>query len=245
MKKEIYDNSVKILLDESKYYDKEKIEIKSILKSISLNNKEIVDVGAGVGRLALPLVRYAKNIIALDSNDKLKNYYKTIKNPKLKFICSNAEKYLKSRKSDIFIFAWPSLNKRLVRVIKKSMHSKSRLIVFIPKDNSDYESIVEKIGVFNKRESMKHGLDKKQFLVFLEQEFEIVKKKLLKTRYTYKNKFIAFDGIKENIEFWFNLKLKVKQLDRLKRIVRTHNNDNRKVVFSELVYFYILKNKKQ
>jgi 16S rRNA G966 N2-methylase RsmD len=238
MKKEVYDNSVKTLLDESKYYDKEQVEIKTILNNINLDNKKIVDIGAGVGRLALPLTKYAKNVIALDSNNKLMNYYKTIKNPKLKFIYNKAEKYLKNKQFDTFIFAWPPLDKKLVRVIKKSMHEKSQLIIFIPNNNSDYESIMEKIGIISNSESKKYSLNKQKFLKFLERDFKVIKKDLLKTKYTYQNKSVAFNKIKENINFWYDVELTTEQLNQLKMIINLHNNH--KVLFNELVYFYIL-----
>lgn len=245
MKKEMLDNSVKILIDESKYYDKEKIEIKSILNNINLSNQEIVDVGAGVGRLSLPLTEYAKKIIALDCNEKLKNYYKNIKNPKLKFICDKAKKYLKNKQFGIFIFAWPPLDKQLVRVIKRSMYDKGKLIVFIPKNNSDYESIVEKIEIINKNESVRYSQNKQQFLNFLEREFKVIKKNLIKTKYAYQNKIIAFDKIKENIEFWDGIKLTAEQLTKLREIISSHNTPKDKIIFNELVYFYILEKQRK
>ncbi len=205
------------------------------------HNKKIIDVGAGIGRLSLPLSKYAKNIISLDSNNKLKNYYKDIKNLKLKFICNNAEKYLKNKTADIFIFAWPPLEKKLVNTIKKSMHKESKLIVFIPKDNSEYESLVNKIGIINKSESKIYNQNKKHFSNFLEQEFKVIKKQLLKTKYTYKNKIHAFDSIKENIEFWYNIKLTSEQTKKLNDLINKHKES--KPIFNELVYFYILKNK--
>lgn len=177
-------------------------------------------------------------MVILDSDNLLRNYYKKIKNPRLKFVCNKAEEYLKDKTFDVFIFAWPPLNKQLVRVIKKSMHNESKLVVILPKNDSDYESIVEKIGVINACDSIKYNKGKQKFLTLLEKEFKVIEKKLLKTKYTYQNNRVALNKIKKNIEFWYSVKLTATQLARLKKIISRHSSH--KVMFDESVYFYVL-----
>ncbi|MBS3090545.1 hypothetical protein J4433_02120 [Candidatus Pacearchaeota archaeon] len=59
---------LKSFIQDCRYYDLEKREIKTILKYVNLKNKTLLDAGTGIGRLAFPLSKYAKRIVAIDKN---------------------------------------------------------------------------------------------------------------------------------------------------------------------------------
>lgn len=232
-----------VFIGENLYYDPEKKEFKAILKYGKLKNKTVLDFGAGIGRLSFPISRYARRVIALDNNTRFKEYFKNKENKKVRFVNKRAEHYLKKKRTfDVIILAWPELNFRFIDLIKKSMHEKSVLIFITCNDNSDFESIIDKLDIFKKSYFEKSILKKKQFIESLKNEFKVSVKKRIRTRYVYPNEKIAFRILKKSVQVWYNLKLSNKLERRLERIIKRHKK-GRNIIFGEEIFFYVLNKK--
>lgn len=228
-----------IFIEDCKYYDPKKIEIKTILKYAKLKGKTILDIGAGIGRLSFPLSKYAKEVIALDKDKRLLLYFKKHKKKNVKFVNKKAENYLKKKKKfDIILLAWPLFNFNFIKFVKNVMH-KDSLFVFITCDNnSDYETIVKRLGVgkiadFNEKR-------KKRYIKLLTKNFKILIKKKINTEYVYPNEKIAFKVIKNSMKTWFNIKFNRKAEQRLKEIIYKRKKGT-KIEFGEKIWFYLLK----
>jgi len=224
-----------------KYYDSKKVEIKTILKNVNLKNKTILDIGAGIGRLSFPLAKFAKKVIALDKDKKFKEYFKKHKKQNLKFVNIEAEKYLKNKeKFDIILLAWPTFSYKFVKLVKNAMHKDSLFIFITCDNNSDFETIADKIDVVHKDYFKKDIKNKEKFMKILPKKFKLITKKKLKTNYFYPNKKIAFRILKNSLKMWFNIKLNSKSESNLNKLIDEHKQKN-KIIFKGEVWFYLMK----
>jgi len=235
-------NFLKAFVEDCRYYDRNQVELKSILKNVNLKNKRVIDIGAGIGRLSFPLSKYAKEIVALDNDKRFVKYYKKHKKKNLIFINKDASKYLNAEKQfDIFIIAWPTINFKFINLLKKSV-LKDSVIIFITCDNtSDFETIVDKLELFDKEKFKNDIMNKKKFIKKIEKNFKLIKKEKIKTEYLYPNKKIALKNIKNYLKLWFNITLKKKAQLRLIKIIDDHTLKNNQIKFEEKIFFMILK----
>ena len=229
-----------MFIEDCKYYDIENIELKSILKSVNVKEKTILDLGTGIGRLAFPLLKHAKKVVALDNDKRLEKYFRKNKKKNLTFVNQNAKKYIKGKKFDIILLAWPIFNFNFIEHVKNAMHKKSRFIFLTCDNNSDFETIVDKLGVVKKERFKKDVLNKNKFLEQLSKRFRVLIKKKLKTRYIYPNKKTAFRVIKNGIRMWFKINLNKKAEEKLIKLINKHKKKG-KIIFDEEIYLYILK----
>lgn len=236
-------NFLKAFIEDCRYYDPERIEVKTILNHVDLKGKTLLDIGTGIGRLAFPLAKCAKAVVALDKDKRFIPYFMKHKEKNVKFVNRNLESYLKvSRKFDILLIAWPTFDFKLMKLAKKAMH-KDSLCIFITCDNSsDWEKIVDKLGT-PKNKVYKYDLENKaKFLKRVQKEFNVQEKKKVITNFTYPNEKLAFRVLRNSIKMWFAVRFTPKIEERLKNIIKSHKKDG-KIVFVEEIWFYILKNK--
>lgn len=230
-----------MFIEDCKYYDTQKVEIKTILKNVDLKNKTILDIGAGIGRLSFPLAKFAKKVIALDKDKKFKEYFTKHKKKNLEFVNIEAEKYLnQGKKFDIILLAWPTLDYKFVKLIKNAMHKNSLFIFITCDNNSDFETIVDKIDVVHKNYFKKDIKNKEKFIQNLPKKFKLISKKKLKTDYIYPNKKIAFRILQNSLKMWFNIKLNNKSEFNLNKLINEHKQKN-KIIFKEEIWFYLMR----
>lgn len=235
-------NYLEMFFEDCKYYDLQKREVKTIVKHVDLKGKTVLDIGAGIGRLAFPLARYAKEVIAVDQDRRLSPYWKLHRRKNVKFINSTIEQYLKDRrKFDVILLAWPTLDSRIFSSLKKAMHEYSLLILLMCADDSDFESVVDKIGIVRKGYFNKSLQKKKKFLQLLSQTFQILHKEKIVTFYHYPSKEVAFRILNNSFKMWYSLNLSRKAEENLKKIIDRHKS-GKKVVFQEEDWFYFFKN---
>jgi len=229
-----------MFIEDCKYYDLENMELKLILKNVDLKDKTLLDVGTGIGRLAFPLTKYAKKVIALDSDERLEEYFKKRICKNLKFVNQKAEDYLKgNKKFDAILFAWPTFNINSLNLIKNAMYKKSKFVFITCDNNSDFETIVDKLGVVKKGKFDKDISNKKKFLNELPKRFKLTIKKRVKTKYRFPNEKTAFRVIKNGIKMWFGITLNEKSEKRLKDIISNHNQKEG-IIFKEKIHFYVM-----
>ena len=232
-------NYLKTFIEDSKYYDPKNIEVKTILKNVNLKGKTVLDIGAGIGRLSFPLAKYAKKIVVLDQDKRLKSYFKKHKKENIEFVNQKAKEYLKdNEKFDIILLAWPTFDFQFLDLIKNAMH-KSSIFVFITCDNnSDYETIINKLDT---GKGFDHDISNKQkFMEILPKKFNILIKEKIKTEYIYPNEKEAFRIIKSSMTLWFDTKFNKKVDEKLLGIINNHKKGN-KIKFGEEIYFYLSK----
>jgi len=230
-----------IFIEDCRYYDPRNIELKTILKYVKLKGKTLLDVGTGVGRLSFPLSKYVKEIVSLDKDKRFLEYFRGKKRKNLSFINQNAEKYLKKdKKFDIILLAWPTINFKFIKLIKNVMHKNSLFIFITCNNNSDYETIVDKLNVVKKNYFEKDIKNKIKFIKELPRKFKLIIKKKFSTEYLYPDGKVAFRVIRNGLMLWFKIKLNKNAEEKLKKIIDKHKI-GKKVKFKEKICFYILK----
>ncbi len=231
-----------MFIEDCRYYDLDKVELKNILKYAHVRNKTVLDIGTGIGRLAFPLSKYAKKIIALDKDKRFAEYFKEHKKNNITFINKSLEKYVKKNRNkfDLVLVAWPTFDFKMINSVKNSMDKDSKLIFITCDNNSDYEMIPNKLRILKKAAFNKDVQNKNKILKKLPKMFDIIISKRLKTTYEYPNKIIAFRIIKNGLKLWFNIELnKIDEINLLK-LINNHQKGN-KIIFKEELYFYVLK----
>lgn len=226
-----------------KYYDPKKKELKTIIKNVDIRNKIVADIGAGYGRLTLPLAKYAKKIVAIEKDKRLTSYLKRKERENIEIITQKAETYLKNKKFDVLLLAWPQISYKWIETIKKAMN-KNSIFIFTTCDNkSEYERIVDKIGIVSENRFKKDIKNKQKFIAGLPKKFRLIKKKKISTTMKFPNEKIAAKIIKDGLKLWFKIILNKKAEEKLKNIVNNHRKD-KEIIFKEEVYFYLLKLRK-
>jgi protein-L-isoaspartate O-methyltransferase len=227
-------------IEDCKYYDIKRVEVKTIVKSVNLKNKTILDIGTGIGRLAFPLSKYAKEIIALEKDRRFKRYFDEHKNRKIKFVNQSAEKFLgRGAKFDVILLAWPTIKFRCISLIKKAVTENTRFIFITCDNNSDFEKTINKLegGSSFDRDIR----NKKKFISLLPKNFKIISRKTINTEYVYPSQKTAFRVIKNSMNLWFKTKFNKEKEEKLKEIIKKHKKDN-KIIFREKIWFYLMAN---
>ncbi|MBW3003570.1 methyltransferase domain-containing protein [Candidatus Woesearchaeota archaeon] len=171
------------------YYDKEQNELKAMLSVVDFKKTDrLADLGAGIGRLAIPLSKYVK-VVALDSNKQLLN---EIKDTNIEKINKKIEDYFPDEKFDYALIAWPQFENvdRILKHVKKDVLKSSGKLIIVKVFESDLRYLVKEL--FPKR------LEKKGFLKILGGHFKVIKEKKFETLYEYPDlntgvKMVIFD----------------------------------------------------
>jgi len=231
-----------MFIEDCKYYDPKNIEVKTILKYIKLKGKTVLDIGGGIGRLSFPLSKYAKEVIALDKDKRLREYFKKYKKKNVKFINKKAEKFLKrGEKFDVILLAWPTFSFKFIDLIKNTMNKDSRFIFITCDNNSDFETIVDRLKIVKKGYFDNDIKNKIKFMQLLPKKFKLLTKKKIPTEYLYPNKKMALKVLKNDMKLFFNIKLNKKAEERLNKLINKHKYNYNNIRFGETIWFYILK----
>ena len=127
---------LKIFDKNLQYYDRTYRELKAILEFIEFQkNQELIDVGAGIGRLSVP-ISFRLNVLALEPN---KNLADKINEHNIEVITKKIENFFPSEKFDYALFAWPGLlnyGEVFKHIRKEILNANGRLIVIKPIEHS-------------------------------------------------------------------------------------------------------------
>lgn len=237
-------NYLKSFIQDCRYYDLEKKEIKTIIEYVNLKNKKILDIGTGIGRLAFPLSKYAKKVIAIDNDRRLINYCKKSRSNKIEFINFGIENFIKKCKDkfDIILIAWPIFNKKTIRSINKIMHKNNQIIFITCDNNSEYEKIPNRI---EKSKNFEQDIkNKRELIKFLTKNFHVIKKRKVNVAFSFPNERKALEVLSGSLSLWFNIKINQDNKYKLIKIIKEFRK-NKKVIIPEKVFLYLLGRKKK
>ena len=120
------------------------------------------------------------------------------------------------------------------------MNKYSRLIFITCDNNSDYETIPDKLDVLKKAAFNKDVQNKSRILGKLPKMFKIITNRKLRTDYKYPDEKTAFRIIKSGLKLWFGIKLNKIDEIKLINLINKHKRGS-KMIFKEKLYFYVLK----
>lgn len=189
-----------------KFYDKDNKELKAILSLIKQDkNKTLIDIGAGIGRLSIPLSKYFK-VTAIDNNKYLLN---TIKNKDIIKINKKIENYYPKEKFDYALIAWFDSNERRLRHIKKYVVKEKGKIVLVKPIENEYRNLAKKL--FKGRYKAQPRI-----LQLFSRHFNLQRQQLVETAYVFSDFKTALNiTIFEFFAFW-NKKVNKKHLRTIK-----------------------------
>lgn len=222
MKKVKWEQQVKEWEDSLKYSDPEKIELKTILKEVNFNDKIILDVGCGIGRLTTPLSKYAKKVVGIDSEKATIVYcnkYKKRKN--ITYLHEDILEF-KGGNFDITILAQPvyeNFDKMLIS-IHKTLKENGKLIIikWIDRGNQ-YNQLLGPFWKKNKKLTRNVKIFARNFTKYLKKNFNIKKIESIKTYDSYPNKETLMQNIIRDSSIDFTNKDRIK----LDNIIKKYN----------------------
>mgnify|MGYP001605921441 CR=1 FL=1 len=204
------------------YSDPENIELNTLLDNVNFKGKEVLDVGCGIGRLALPLSKYAKHVVAVDIRKEVINYCNNKKARRnIRYILSDIRK-LRSKQFDIVVFAQPDyVNfKHNLRKIHSLLKADGQLIIIRWIDrNNEYNTLLSPFWSKNKKLTKTVVDFSKQFMHSLRKEFKIKKQLLITTYESYPSPQKLFVNVMRDSPIEFSEKDK----NKLRRLITTYN----------------------
>lgn len=159
------------------YYDVENVELKKILSLVDLKNgQKLIDLGAGVGRLSVPLSKHVV-VTAIDSNRDLLNL---IDNTNIRKVNEKIENFFPQEKFDFALMAWPqfSNHEEVLKHLNENILKENGRLIVIKSDNHSLKEIARKL--FPDFISARN-----EFLQAISKYFQIVHDEVIETNHTY------------------------------------------------------------
>lgn len=149
------------------FYDPQKVELKTILNNVPLNNKRVLDIGCGTGRLSFLLSPYVDSLLGIDVDKQSIDFCNQKKAQdssyeKCVFACADILNYFSEDKFDIVFFSWSlyQTNDMETAIInaKKALTPFGKLVILQPisgqqdaifdievkRTNKHYDQIIDK-----------------------------------------------------------------------------------------------------
>lgn len=208
------------------YYDVEEVELKTILSLANFKpNQTLIDIGAAIGRLAVPLSQYVR-VTAIEPNKVLLD---EIKNSEIIKVNEKIENFFPRDKFDFALIVWPQFdNYQIVfKHIKDNiLKENGKLIVLKSKQHS-----LREVTKLLFPELFGEG---KKFHEVLSDYFLIEKEEFIETKHIYPNIKIAFELIRFELECFYGKKINNEQEKVLKSFIEQHENSG-KIIMNALL----------
>ena len=102
------------------------------------------------------------------------------------------------------------------------MNKDSKLVFITCDNNSDFETIINKLSVFNKGYFNEDINNKDKFLKNINNKFKVVIKKKIRTVYIYPNSSVAEKMLKNTLKLWFKISLNKNEELKLIELIKNH-----------------------
>ncbi len=187
--------------EDCRFYDPKKRESSAVKQLADFRKMDILDVGCGTGRLAIPLAKDANKVLAIDKDKRLVEYArKKSKERNLVFRVEDAENINYDREFDIAILSWPDLGKKekVLQNISNALKDNGKLIAIFPIGSPTHDILSN----FKKRERR----DLQDFQKVMEKKFTVLEEKIVETQYVFPNIDKAAEGIAFLLAEWYGQK---------------------------------------
>jgi len=210
---------VELFVKDCKYYDKTNVELNTILSLVTFkSNDTIIDIGAGIGRLAIPLSKHIK-VTAIDTNKALLSH---IKEPNTRIINGKIEKLNPIDKFDYDLIAWPGFNnyEEVLAHIKEKILKKTGKLIIVKSKQHDLKSITQKLfpELFGKEKGL---------LEVLPNFFEIEAEKIVWTEWVYPSFDEALRLIIFELEAFYGKTISKSQKPIVEHFIMEHEKEGK------------------
>lgn len=201
------------------YYDKEQKELKAILSLVDFKKSDkLIDIGAGIGRLAIPLSKHLK-VTAIDTNKALLDQ---IKEPTIEVIHGRIEEFYPKKKFDYGLIVWPGFynHEKILYHTKKNVLKSDGKLIIIKSIEHDLKKITKKLfpEIFGRE---------KGFLKILPDFFKIEKEKIIETEGIYPNFDETLKLILFELEAFYDKKVDEGQIKIIKEFIKEHEKSGK------------------
>jgi ubiquinone/menaquinone biosynthesis C-methylase UbiE len=197
-------------------YDLEKKELSQILSYANCKpNQTLIDIGAGIGRLSVPLSQHVK-VTSVEPNKALLN---EIKKDDILKINKKIEDYFPESKFDFALIAWPQFDEyhTIFKHIKHNVLKKDGQLILIKSKQHSLRKITKMLfpDLFS---------EGKKLLKILPEYFETIKEKFIETGHLYPDIENAFKLMKFEIEVFYGKIINQEQEKVLFEFVKRNEN---------------------
>lgn len=201
------------------YYDPANKELKAILSLTKFKQgRTLLDIGAGTGRLAVPLSEFLK-VTAIDPNALL---LEEIQAPAIKIIKKKVEEYHPKKKFDYALIAWPEFENYVPIFvhIKKNILKRDGKLILVKSSNHDLKEITKTLfpETFGKQ---------KGIFSILKDFFKIEKERIIETEYIFPTRQEAKQNLLFGMEAFYGKKVKPEQEHVLDEFIKKHERSGR------------------
>lgn len=227
-------NFAQLFKEDYSCYDLEKNELNKILSLTNLKPEQtLVDIGAGTGRLSIPLSRYVK-VTSIEPNKELLN---EIKKEDIVNVNANIEEFFPIEKFDFALIAWPQFAEYdfIFKHIKDSVLKESGRLIVVKSKQHSLREITKKLfpELFE---------DSKKILDVLPEYFDIDKEEIAETKHTYPSIKKAFELMRFEIGGFYGKKINEEQETILLEFIKEYEISG-KVIMNSLLNILLCKQK--
>jgi len=210
---------IELFVKDCEYYDNEEKELNALLSLVNFEkNEKLIDVGAGIGRLAIPLSKFLE-VTAIDTNKALLDQ---IKDSNIEIINLKIEDYFPKQKFDYALIVWPGFHNyvEVFKHIKKKILKENGKLLIIKSLGHDLKRVTKKIfpEIFGQQ---------KGFLKVLNEFFEKKEEKIIETEWIYPNFDEALKLIIFELEAFYGKKIVDNQIEIVKEFIREHEKSGK------------------
>lgn len=230
----------------SKYYDLEDKEFECIESIADLENKKILEIGCGTGRITQKLIKRSNSIIAIDNNEECIKFCKEhFKQPAfLHLDIRDLNSLIKQGiKCDLIISGWAGLHyfddidlQNILKNFQLLLNKKGKLIIIEGYYNTDYVKILD--FMVNSKNIIKEKVSiLKEKLINV---FGDLTEKTVMTNYTFPTFKELETTFKIEVQFEHRIKWTKEMHDKLEKFLADKDD---KLVITESPWFLICENR--
>lgn len=206
---------VSLFKKDFQYYDQEQKEFRAVTSLITLNrNKRLLDIGAGIGRFAIPLSKYIR-VTAIDINEHL---LKEIKNKNIERVKEDIKNYRPGEKFDYVLIVWPQFENydEVFKNIKENILKRNGKLIVLKSSEHSLRKITKIFfpELFNSKNP--------KFLKILQKHFKIEEQNMIETQWIFPNTQTAFNLLLFEIAIFYKRKLNEEQKQILRNFIQKH-----------------------
>ncbi len=230
------------------YYDPKELELELLKNKISFNNKGVLDIGCGTGRLSFRIIPYVKKLIGIDIEKKAidicnKKKQKSPYSHKAKFSVLDANHInLPGLYFDVVMFSWSIY---LISDKEKVLYSVRRIlkndgyVAALQPIGGDYEEIL--FHFYEKDNLSKFVAHSSESLDLLNKIFGNCIEDTLETYFVFPNIEKAIEMTEFFVEDEDFRSLSDKERKSLRNKLMNHENNAGEIVLSDIVKLMISK----
>jgi len=218
------EKEISYLREDYGYYDRNGVELQSILSCLAFRPSDtLLDIGAGIGRLSIPLSKYMM-ITALEPNRVLLD--EIVDGGGVEKVHGKIQDYFPAKKFDYALIAWPQFEEEYCAIFKHLcecvLKDGGRLIVLKSRHHALRELTASLFPA--------HVSKGKKFIESLPEHFEVERTEAIETQHIYPSLDKAVELLRFEIEWFYERSISKEQKEYIFKYLKKHQSESGEVV---------------